>query len=192
MVEMGEEMFKKLERIRTLSDCAVRLAQHHDTAASQMLASKMASELFALPLEEALPILRAFGHYLNLTSIAEMHHSVRTMRTEGVAVQSMDEVYTHLMERGLTPDELFAHVCRQHVEIVLTAHPTQVNRRTLQAKLTRIAQLLAEKEQDQTEEEREAGLADMMREITALWQTEELRRKKPTPLDGEFLNTTLL
>lgn len=117
-----------------------------------------------------------------------MHHSVRTTRMEGVQVQSIDEIYTHFIERGYSSDELFNAVCKQHVEIVLTAHPTQVNRRTLQHKLTRIAQLLAQKEQkDLTNDERQNNLADIMREITALWQTDELRRKKPTPLDGTFL-----
>lgn len=48
------------------------------------------------------------------------------------------------MESGVSPDQLYDAVTRQHVEIVLTAHPTQVNRRTLQHKHTRIATLLAQ------------------------------------------------
>ena len=71
------------------------------------------------------------------------------------------------------------------MEIVLTAHPTQVNRRTLQHKHTRIAQLLARNDrQDLTQEERDCTIEELIREITALWQTDELRRRKPTPLDG--------
>ncbi len=42
--------------------------------AAQHLARKMADELMAMPVEEAMPIVRACGHYLNLTSIAETHH----------------------------------------------------------------------------------------------------------------------
>lgn len=69
MVEMGTEMLKKLERIRALSDCAVRLTAHHDLDGAQILSQKMAQELFSLPLEEALPILRALGHYLKYVSL---------------------------------------------------------------------------------------------------------------------------
>lgn len=137
-----------------------------------------------MPLSEALPVVRAFGHYLNVTSIAEMHHSVRTTRMDGVKVQTADEIYLHLLESGVTPEALYDHVIKESVEIVLTAHPTQVNRRTLQHKLTRIAQLLAEKDTGiLTEEEQARNLEDIRREITALWQTDELRRRKPTPLD---------
>ena len=42
--------------------------------AAHHLARKMADELMAMPVEEAMPIVRACGHYLNLTSIAETHH----------------------------------------------------------------------------------------------------------------------
>jgi hypothetical protein len=46
------------------TDCAARLALAHDPTAAQMLAQKMAEELFSLPLDEALPIVRAYGHFL--------------------------------------------------------------------------------------------------------------------------------
>lgn len=62
----------------------------------------------------------------------------------------------------------------------------QVNRRTLQHKLTRVAQLLAAKDvPGRTEEEETRIVEDLRREITALWQTDELRRRKPTALEGE-------
>ncbi|KAI7840424.1 hypothetical protein COHA_005854 [Chlorella ohadii] len=183
-IEVGDELFHKIERIRTLSECAQQLTAAHDKDAGRLLSQKMAEELFALPLEEALPIVRAFGHYLNLTSIAEQHHSVRTTRMDGVQVKTLDESFHDLLESGVSPDQLYDAVTTQHVEIVLTAHPTQVNRRTLQHKHTRIATLLAQNDRkDLTQEEREHILEELIREITALWQTDELRRRKPTPLD---------
>ncbi|KAJ9505432.1 hypothetical protein QJQ45_009474, partial [Haematococcus lacustris] len=70
------------------------------------------------------------------------------------------------------------------VEVVLTAHPTQVNRRTLQYKHTRIAALLQQNDRpDLVKEERDNLLEDIAREVTALWQTDELRRQKPSPVD---------
>ena len=58
----------QIERIRTLSDCAQQLNSSHDKDAGRYLGQKMASELFAMPLDEALPILRAYGHYLKCAS----------------------------------------------------------------------------------------------------------------------------
>jgi phosphoenolpyruvate carboxylase len=113
-----------------------------------------------------------------------VHHSVRTTRMDGIKVQTADEIYLHLLESGVSAEALYDSVVKESVEIVLTAHPTQVNRRTLQHKLTQIAQLLAEKDGGRlTEEEQAANLDAIRREITALWQTDELRRRKPTPLD---------
>jgi len=39
---------------------------------------------------------------------------------------------------------------------------------------------------DLTKEERDTMIDDLVREVTSLWQTDELRRQKPTPLDGEL------
>ncbi|KAK9823233.1 hypothetical protein WJX72_001252 [[Myrmecia] bisecta] len=183
-IEVGEELFQKCDRIRTVAQCASALSQKNDVEGSRFLASKMADELMSMPMDEAMPLTRACGHYLNLTGIAEQHHSVRTSRMEGNTSKTCDEVFAHLLASGVTQDELFDAVCKQSTEIVLTAHPTQVNRRTLQHKHTRIAALLAQNDRtDLTTEEKEQTIAELVREITSLWQTDELRRRKPTPLD---------
>ncbi|KAK9799807.1 hypothetical protein WJX73_001098 [Symbiochloris irregularis] len=184
MREIGPEMFSKVEKIRSLAHCASDLAANHDLEASKFLAQKMKEELTALPIEESVPITRAFSQFLMLTGQAETHHSVRTSRVEGTLAKTCDEVFATLISQGTTPDQLYEAVCKQNVEIVLTAHPTQVNRRTLQYKHQRIANLLAQNDRaDLTLEERDHVIADIVREITALWQTDELRRRKPTPVD---------
>jgi len=58
--------------------------------------------------------------------------SVRESRSPGKSSATFDEVFTLLLAGGLTQDALFDAVVASHTEIVLTAHPTQVNRRTLQ------------------------------------------------------------
>jgi phosphoenolpyruvate carboxylase len=189
-LEIGAPLFAKFRRLRALSDAAARVGAAGDADAAALLADRMSDELMALPLEEALPVVRAFGHYLNLTSIAEMHHSARAGAVAaaadgGPAAHSADGIFLHLIERGVERDRLHEFVSTElHVEVVLTAHPTQVNRRTLQHKFTRIAQLLAEKDAPGLAEGRRGALLeDLRREVTALWQTDELRRRKPTPLD---------
>ena len=114
-----------------------------------------------------------------------MRCSVRISRQPDSRGATFDEVFGNLILGGMSPDALFEAACRSHTEIVLTAHPTQVNRRTLVYKHTRLAHLLQQHDRpDLTSEEKRVVVEDLVREITALWQTDELRRRKPTPLDG--------
>ena len=85
-----------------------------------------------MPIDEAIPITRASAHYLSLTGIAELQHRLRRNRQNPKRDKSCDEVFGRLISEGLTKDELYHAIVNQSVEIVLTAHPTQVNRRTLQ------------------------------------------------------------
>ncbi|KGN51545.1 phosphoenolpyruvate carboxylase 4-like isoform X1 [Cucumis sativus] len=182
--EVGSQFMDKLERTRVLaqSACNMRMAGIEDTA--EMLERQLASELSELTLEEALSLARAFSHSLNLMGIAETHHRVRKSRNIAPLSRSCDEVFNQLMQGGVSPNELYDSVCKQEVEIVLTAHPTQINRRTLQYKHLRIAHLLDYNDRpDLSPEDREMLIEDLVREITSIWQTDELRRHKPTPVD---------
>ncbi|XP_075082860.1 phosphoenolpyruvate carboxylase 4 isoform X2 [Nicotiana tabacum] len=160
----------------------MRMAGIEDTA--ELLEKQLASELSKMTLEEALAIARTFSHYLNLMGIAETHHRVRKARGEAQLSKSCDDIFNHLSQSGVPPDQLYDTVCKQAVEIVLTAHPTQINRRTLQYKHIRIAHLLEYNDRpDLGIEDREMLIEDLVREMTSIWQTDELRRHKPTPVD---------
>uniref|UniRef100_A0A5B6ZF21 phosphoenolpyruvate carboxylase n=1 Tax=Davidia involucrata TaxID=16924 RepID=A0A5B6ZF21_DAVIN len=182
--EVGSEFMEKIERNRILaqSACNLRMAGIEDTA--ELLEKQLASEISKMTLEEALTLARAFSHYLNLMGIAETHHRVRRARNMAHLSRSCDDVFNKLVQGGVPPDELYDAVCKQEVEIVLTAHPTQINRRTLQYKHIRIAHLLEYNDRpDLGHEDRDMLIEDLVREITSIWQTDELRRHKPTPVD---------
>ncbi|RAL38293.1 hypothetical protein DM860_002271 [Cuscuta australis] len=182
--ELGPNFMEKVERTRCLaqSACNMRAAGIEDTA--ELLEKQLASELSNMTFEEALSLARTFSHYLNLMGIAETHHRVRKARGVTQLSKSCDDTFNRLLQSGISPDELYDTVCKQEVEIVLTAHPTQINRRTLQYKHIRIAHLL--EYNDRTDlgiEDRDMLIEDLVREITSIWQTDELRRHKPTPVD---------
>ncbi|XP_009615011.1 phosphoenolpyruvate carboxylase 4 isoform X1 [Nicotiana tabacum] len=182
--EVGPQFMEKVERTRVLAQgaCNMRMAGIEDTA--ELLEKQLASELSKMTLEEALAIARTFSHYLNLMGIAETHHRVRKARGEAQLSKSCDDIFNHLSQSGVPPDQLYDTVCKQAVEIVLTAHPTQINRRTLQYKHIRIAHLLEYNDRpDLGIEDREMLIEDLVREMTSIWQTDELRRHKPTPVD---------
>ncbi|KQK02343.1 phosphoenolpyruvate carboxylase 4 [Brachypodium distachyon] len=182
--ELGPHFIKLFERNRILAQSAVtmRAAGMEETAA--VVERQLEAELSATSLEDSLCLARAFSHYLNLMGIAETYHRVRKSRSEVHLSKSCDDIFDKLIQGGVPPEELYKTVCKQGVGIVLTAHPTQINRRTLQYKHLRVAHLLEFNERpDLSQEDRDTLIEDLAREITALWQTDELRRHKPTPVD---------
>ncbi|XP_058182858.1 phosphoenolpyruvate carboxylase 4 [Rhododendron vialii] len=182
--EAGPQFMDKLERNRVLAQgaCNMRLAGIEDAA--EVLEKQLASEMSKMTLEEALTLARAFSHYLNLMGIAETHHRVRKTRNVAHLSKSCDDIFSQLIQGGVSPEKLYDTVCNQEVEIVLTAHPTQINRRTLQYKHIRVAHLLEFNDRtDLGHEDRDMLIEDLVREITSIWQTDELRRHKPTPVD---------
>ncbi|KAG5079919.1 hypothetical protein JHK86_003984 [Glycine max] len=151
--EAGSTFVDKLEKIRVLSQSACNMRQAGMEDLAEMLEKQLASELSKMTLEEALPLARAFSHHLTLMGIAETHHRVRKGGNMVLAAKSCDDIFNNLF--------FYKTVFKQEVEIVLTAHPTQINHRTLQYKHLKIA----------------------VGEKTSIWQTDELRRSKPTPVD---------
>ena len=174
----GPGLFETVERVRMLSK------------ASRADVSELASLLSQLPVESATPLARAFAHFLNLANVAEQHHRIRRRRAYLADPKlppqpgSCRETFARLVAGGTTPDELFEAICTLRLELVLTAHPTEVSRRTLIHKHNRVADLLAERDHvDLTIPERDEVLDALRREIVSAWQTDEVRHDRPSPLD---------
>ena len=178
----GQPLFERVERVRALAKrTRVSSADGFET---------LADELRAMPVESALPIARSFAHFLNLANVAEQHHRVRRRRAyqrdprARPQPASIEEALPRLLSGGVSPDALHRAVCSLGIELVVTAHPTEIMRRSLQHKYRRIADALADLDHsDVTCLERETLVETMRREITAAWETEEVRRERPSPLD---------
>ncbi|KAL9225796.1 hypothetical protein vseg_001680 [Gypsophila vaccaria] len=182
--EVGSSFMVILERIRVLAESACNMRNAGITDTADSLEKQLMSELSKMSLEDSLTLGRALSHYLNLLGIAEAHHRLRKQQSSPQLSKSCDDTFSQLIQGGVSPDDLYNAVCEQEVEIVLTAHPTQINRRTLQYKHIRIAHLLEYNDRpDLSHEDREMLIEDLVREITSVWQTDELRRQKPTPVD---------
>lgn len=178
----GDELFEMVERVRALAKSG-RAGSNDDF-------ERLASLLAAMPTEEALPIARAFAHFLNLANIAEQHHRVRRRRDYQRDAKaksqagSCDEVFGRLLAQGISPDRLFDAITSLRIELVLTAHPTEVVRRTLLQKHARIAEILARRDRaGLTLPEERQNVEELRRQITAAWETDEVRHDKPAPLD---------
>ncbi|MDH5233369.1 MAG: phosphoenolpyruvate carboxylase [Gemmatimonadota bacterium] len=179
--EGGERLFAAVERVRALSKDARRGAA--DFASLQQT-------LRELSVPDALAVARAFAHFLGLANIAEQHHRIRRrrdyQRDPGAPPQrgSLADSFTRLTAAGVAPDAIHATACALRVELVLTAHPTEVVRRTVRRKARRIADLLAFGDRpDLTEPERSDLHRELRAEVAAMWMTNEVRRDPPTPAD---------
>ncbi|MEZ4315586.1 MAG: phosphoenolpyruvate carboxylase [Polyangiaceae bacterium] len=175
-------LFELVERVRVLSKGARAGNLDDARALSEVLAS--------LPAEDARLVARAFAHFLSLANIAEQHHRVRRRRAyamdpaKGPQLLSFDDCFGRVFAEGVTRGALHDAASHLSIDLVLTAHPTEVLRRTVLHKHRRIAEVLARRDRDSaTPDEKLKDLEDLKREIAAEWQTAEIRRERPTPLD---------
>ncbi len=178
----GEALFNRVETVRALAKQA--------RAGSDADFETLARELADLPVEAALPLARAFAHFLNLANIAEQHHRIRRRREhrrDPLAQPqrgSCEDGFARLIAAGIAPARLHEAVCSLQIELVLTAHPTEISRRTLVQKHNRIAAGLGARDHaDLSSVEREAVATSLLREITAAWGTDEVRPERPSVLD---------
>ena len=183
----GEALYNRVEAVRALAKERRSAVASGDPAAGL---EALAQALASMPVDEAVPVARAFSHFLNLANIAEQHHRVRRRRAyqRDPASQpqpaSIDEALPRLASAGSGADRLHQAVCALGIELVVTAHPTEIMRRTLQQKYRRIAACLARQDRpDLTPQEAQDILDDLRREITGAWETEEVRRERPSPLE---------
>jgi phosphoenolpyruvate carboxylase len=165
----GDWLVELVEEVRGLA----RRARHRDGGAWRTLAERVS----VLSLDQQGRVLRAFGLFFQLTNIAEQHHRLRRLREyeqEGrVARESLADALARL-------DRLDVGTLLEHIVVspVFTAHPTEATRRTVLMKHARIASLLVEHET--SAEAAERALAE---EITILWQTDEVRSRRPRVTD---------
>jgi phosphoenolpyruvate carboxylase len=178
----GAPCFEAVERVRRLS----KRARAGDAAAEDELTAM----LTAMPDSEALPVARAFAQFLSLANIAEQHHRIRRRRDylrdpHGAPQRgSIEDGFARLIGAGVAPEALRELVCDIRIELVLTAHPTEVNRRTLLQKHNHLATLLGDADRtDRTPEERRTTDGELRREITGIWHTDEILRRRPTVVE---------
>src|SRR5664279_3139097 len=169
----GESLLEDVERVRSLAR-ASRAGSPHE---------ELQEAVEALPLERQASVLRAFALYFQLANVAEQHHRVRRLRAykleERVPAESLEDSFARL--DGVSPAELERRVSLQ---LVLTAHPTEATRRTVLASHLRIAASLAELDDPQLAAVRRSEIeASLAGEITAHWQADEVRSRRPRVVD---------
>ena len=175
--QYGDPFLDKIERIRKGAK-----ADRSGSANAELSAS-----LDRLGDDELLPVARAFNQFLNLANIAEQYQLIRRRDDSQPAPfesRVLPELLARLLAEGHGAESLARQIARLEIELVLTAHPTEVARRTLIQKYDAIAEQLAQQDhRDLTVAEREQIRQRLQRLIAEAWHTEEIRRTRPTPVD---------
>lgn len=182
----GADLLAVEEQVRAL-------AKARRTAPHRRAADDLRATLAALDLRTAENVARAFAHYFQLVNLAEQHHRVRRRRAHARAATAQPGSLADTL-RGLSAtvprEALDALLARARVELVFTAHPTEAQRRTVLEKHRRVAGALARRDLDGalTPSERAEVDESIREEVTALWQTDEIRNERPRVGD-EVKNT---
>jgi len=172
----GEAFLQKIEGIR-----------HSAKADRRVAGEQLSSTLGDLADDDLLPVARAFNQFLNLANMAEQYQLIRRRdadQPEPFEARVLPELLARLKQAGHGDDALARQLAKLDIQLVLTAHPTEVARRTLIQKYDAIAgQLAAQDHRDLTPAERQQVRERLRRLIAEAWHTEEIRRTRPTPVD---------
>lgn len=192
----GQDIFEKVEKMRSFAKTR-REAGAGRVEGSEVEAEAAFQELVdyvaTFTKEELLVVSRAFTHFLATANAAEKHHAKRVLEefnaSKGAFFDKVDScgdvLETLAAEHGT--DAVWEALTSQTVELVLTAHPTEVNRRTILDKHRRIQEILTEADALRSSDRKASEFAKkqlndgLEREISSIWLSDEVSRSKPTP-----------
>ena len=192
--QAGPERYEAVEELRRL------LIEHRDHAAPTDTAdrNRAGGELMdraqkivsRLGVADAYRMTKAFSIYFELTNLAETNHRKRRRRAAEVTAERVAQpgsflgTLRRMRAAGINQNDALEWLRQVEVVLVFTAHPTEVSRRTVLFKRQQIADRLEQLDRlplsDREAEEHERAI---LAEITALWQTDEVRRRRPTVRD---------
>ncbi len=193
--QVGSEFFTAVEELRVL------LIEHRELHAGRETSDKGVADedrlmdraqwiVKDLNIGEAHWMTKAFAIYFELTNLAETNHRKRRRRAAQVSLEPQAQpgsflgTLRRMRAAGITEQQVLRWLRQVEVTVVFTAHPTEVARRTVLFKRQRIAEELEQLDRlPLTEREAEKRERAITAEITALWQTDEVRRRSPTVRD---------
>jgi len=194
----GIVLFNKIEKIRTLSKASrgkknkkkIRL---NETKKFRQLKSNIRN----LSARESLIIARSFSKFLNFSNLAESLYSVQKIHIGKVRKAQgtnefviLEEAIERLLKhKSISKNSFFQIAKNLKINLVLTAHPTEVKRRTLIQKYTKVNDILERFNnlriftKKNIEIETSSLEQRLHEEITSIWKTDELKRSRPSPAE---------
>jgi phosphoenolpyruvate carboxylase len=188
--QAGEELFAHVEALRQGTIARRDAEQRGDAQAAARHAASALDLVHSLPVDRATRLTRAFAFYFELINLAETNHRKRrrmALQLSGQAGHqrgSLTGTLAAMRRVGISAEEALECLRRVLVIPVFTAHPTEAARRTVMFKRRRIGEFLAELDRVPLPEQEMNRLEQLLlAEITSLWQTDEVRSRRPTVYD---------
>ncbi len=176
----GTDAFDLIERIRKLS-VAYRLKR--DAAAGRTLDRLLKN----LTVDQTVSVVRAFSYFSHLANIAEDRHHVRRREAHeqrgDLQEGSLAMAFERLAAGGVRAADIAAMLQHAHISPVLTAHPTEVQRKSILDAERAIAELIAQRDALASTRELHINEQLLRARVTQLWQTRMLRYAKLTVAD---------
>ncbi|ENM3941843.1 phosphoenolpyruvate carboxylase [Vibrio cholerae] len=173
----GDVILAKVETIRKLSKSA--------RAGNQADRELLIEEIKNLPNHQLTPVARAFNQFLNLTNIAEQYHTIsRHCESHVNELDAIGSLFAKLAQKSVSKFDTAQAIRDLNIELVLTAHPTEITRRTMINKLVKINECLSKLElSDLSPKERHKTERRLEQLIAQSWHSDVIRQQRPTPLD---------
>ena len=188
--QVGDALFEEEEQLRQTAIRRREAQSEGRRDQARELFQTALTRVHAVDARQAYHLARAFAFYFELINLAETNHRKRrrlSLQLSGEADAqrgSMRGTLRAMRQAGISTDEALAMLRRVCVFPVFTAHPTEIARRVVMFKRRRIGDFLEQLDRiplsDEQLERLEAALAA---EITALWETDEVRSRRPTVRD---------
>lgn len=174
---LGEKILDRVEAIRRLSKSS--------RAGSDADREALLNTLQNLSNEELLPVARAFSQFLNLTNTAEQYHTISPKGEGAHQPELMDKMFQRLKQQpNLSENAILKAIESLSLELVLTAHPTEITRRTLIHKLIEVNHCLQQLDHSDLSDYHHGQVMRRLRQLVSqAWHTDEIRQYRPTPID---------
>jgi len=174
---LGENILDRVETIRKLSKSS---RAGNDTHRKELL-----NTLQNLSNDELLPVARAFSQFLNLTNVAEQYQTISRSGAGANHPELLKTTFDRLKQQPDVSESAIREAIESlSLELVLTAHPTEITRRTLIHKLVEVNSCLKQLDHsDISDYERNQIMRRLRQLVAQAWHTDEIRKYRPTPID---------
>ena len=185
ITQEGQKFFDLVEKIRKLSKA------NKKNPNQKRLNSRVINVIMKLDPKNTFKLTRAFSHFMNFINLAELVDASRSLNKyennkKKLNKQNIfiEEIFEDLFKKDISKNKIYNLAKNLNIGIVLTAHPTEVKRRTLIQKHHKIIEILEQRELLKNFPSKLKILdKELFDELTIIWNTDDLKRVRPSPFD---------